>query len=241
MALRNQPYLPLYVNDILTDEKLSLCSAETHGVYLRLLCLMHKSEAYGKIVLRKQFEDTLTGFSTILAKQMPFDFHTVKRSLSELIDEKVLSVVGDELIQKRMVKDNEISEVRAKSGSKGGRISVETKFAQAKPQAKVQANSEYEYANENEDVFVKYSIERCLEIALKDERWVKANKTNELELKMFNETLEIIGEFSKNPADYKRHFGYLKRKNPEAIRPQAKKLTVEDYKKMAEEFDKQNA
>lgn len=96
------------------------------------------------------------------------------------------------------------------------------------------------------DIFGKsenllYPIEECLRISLRDDRWVKANKTSEQELLKFNETLEIIGETTKNPADYKRHFGYLKRKNPEAVKPSAAKLTIEDYKRMAAEFDKQNA
>lgn len=51
MALRDQPYLPLYVNDFLSDEKLNNCSAESTGVYIRLMCLMHKSNEYGVISL----------------------------------------------------------------------------------------------------------------------------------------------------------------------------------------------
>jgi hypothetical protein len=54
MALRDQPYFPLYVRDFLTDEKLAECSAQATGVYIRLLCLMHKSEHYGKILLRQK-------------------------------------------------------------------------------------------------------------------------------------------------------------------------------------------
>ncbi len=48
MALRNQPYLPLFVQDYLTDEKLNECSAQSQGVYIKIMCLMHKSETYGK-------------------------------------------------------------------------------------------------------------------------------------------------------------------------------------------------
>ena len=39
MALRDQPYLPLYVLDFLVDEKLAYCSAESTGVYIRLMCM----------------------------------------------------------------------------------------------------------------------------------------------------------------------------------------------------------
>ena len=44
MALRDQPYLPLYIHDIMVDEKLNECCAATHGIYIKgLMCLMHKS------------------------------------------------------------------------------------------------------------------------------------------------------------------------------------------------------
>ena len=48
MALRDQPYIPLYVQDFMTDEKLNECSAATTEVYIRLMCVMHKSEKIGR-------------------------------------------------------------------------------------------------------------------------------------------------------------------------------------------------
>ena len=56
MALRNSPYLPLYVQDFLTDEKLADCSANANGVYIRLMCILHKSEPYGKILLKQKYK-----------------------------------------------------------------------------------------------------------------------------------------------------------------------------------------
>ena len=35
MALRNQPYIPLYVQDFLTDEKLNQCSPASQGIYIK--------------------------------------------------------------------------------------------------------------------------------------------------------------------------------------------------------------
>jgi hypothetical protein len=151
MALRDQPYLPLYVQDFLTDEKLAECSAAANGVYIRLMCLMHKSDQYGSILLKQKYKQTsepIKNFATQIAKQMPFDFHTVARSLEELVNEKVLLMEGDILTQKRMVKDNKISESRAKTGAKGG-AKTANKFASKFAKAKSQANTEYE----NEDEF----------------------------------------------------------------------------------------
>ena len=56
------------------------------------------------------------------------------------------------------------------------------------------------------------NVEKCTEIALKDERWVNANKTNEAELKAFNAHLEKQGTYLKNPAEYKKHFSNWKNK-----------------------------
>jgi len=136
MALRDQPYLPLYVQDFLTDEKLIECSSESTGVYIRLMCVMHKSDEYGTILLRqkdKQTSQHVRNFAYKLAKQMPYSFDTIHKSIKELIEEGVLSIKGDKLLQKRMIEDNRISILRSQAGSKGG-------FATAYKTAKVIAN-----------------------------------------------------------------------------------------------------
>ena len=53
MALRDQPYLPLYVQDYLTDEKLNNCSASSQGIYIKIMCLFHKCDPYGGILLKQ--------------------------------------------------------------------------------------------------------------------------------------------------------------------------------------------
>jgi len=163
------PYLPLYVQDFLTDEKLIECSAESTGVYIRLLCIMHKSHEYGKILLKqkdkqnpKQNESKISDFAYKLAKQMPWDMDVILRGLTELAAEGVITIEGDVLFQKRMVKDGQISEKRANAGQKGGQKSkiknpahgfspgFASSFASGFAQAKPQANSENENDNDNE-------------------------------------------------------------------------------------------
>lgn len=153
MALRDQPYFPLYVQDYLTDEKLNMCSASTQGVYIKILCVFHKSEKYGGILLKqkdKQKESTILNFALKLVKLLPFDMSTIESALIELLDENVLKIDNDFMYQKRMVKDNEISIKRAEAGQKGGQKSqeIKDKFAKAKRQAKGKANTEYESDNE---------------------------------------------------------------------------------------------
>lgn len=127
MSLRQQPYLPLYVQDFMTDEKLNECSAESTGVYIRLMCVMHKSKDYGKILLKQKYKQTpeqssgrCFEFACQLSRQMPYDVATIERALMELLEENVISLDGEILYQQRMVKDAELSDKRAKAGKQGG-------------------------------------------------------------------------------------------------------------------------
>ncbi|HUM52289.1 MAG TPA: hypothetical protein PK431_10755 [Chitinophagales bacterium] len=156
MALRDQPYLPLYIQDIMTDEKLNECCAATHGVYIKgIMCLMHKSETYGKILLRqkyKQNESKELNFATMFANHLPYTVDIIFAALVELIREDVCQFEGDYLVQKRMVKDGELSIIRSLSGKKGGKATKEIHkdFAVAKNEA----NTEYENTNEIENTVI---------------------------------------------------------------------------------------
>lgn len=150
MALRDQPYLPLYVQDFLTDEKLMECSASATGVYIRIMCIMHKSTRYGTIYLKqkdKQKDKQIKNFALKLAKHLPYEMVVIELALDELIAEECLEIKGDYLIQKRMLTDGEISIIRSKSGSNGGKKTQAKKKANVK--AKKQANTENENENEN--------------------------------------------------------------------------------------------
>lgn len=148
MALRNQPYIPLYVQDFMTDEKLAECSASSTGVYIRIMCLMHKSDEYGTILLKqkdKQNSNQIVNFAYKLLKHLPYSYEIILESLEELINEGVLQINEDKLLQKRMIKDNQLSIVRSEIGSKGGK---KTQLAKAK----VQPNPEYETDTETENI-----------------------------------------------------------------------------------------
>ena len=151
MALRDQPYLPLYVQDFLTDEKLNNCTPSTQGVYIKIMCLFHKFDPYGGILLEqkdKQNDCICLNFARKLSRQLPFDTTIIVDALNELLEERVLLIDGDFLYQKRMVKDNGLSNKRSEIGREGGKKaqSKNINFAQAKSKA----NTEDENENENE-------------------------------------------------------------------------------------------
>lgn len=84
---------------------------------------------------------------------------------------------------------------------------------------------------------LSYRIEDCLRIALADQRWVKANKTDNAEMNLFNEYLERLGSYEFNPKDYKKYFAKLKGKYPDLLK---KEYSIEELRAMAREIDKQN-
>ena len=74
----------------MTDEKLAECSAETTGVYIRLMCLMHKSQEYGVILLKQKDKQTgkqISDFALKITRQMPYTTDTIERALAELLEE----------------------------------------------------------------------------------------------------------------------------------------------------------
>jgi hypothetical protein len=149
MALRNQPYFPLYVQDYLTDEKLNMCSWSTQGIYIKILCILHKQSSYGSILFKqnyKQNESTINYFASILIKNLPCQFENMVEALGELIDNEVLIIDDLGLHQKRMVKDGQISDERSKAAKKGG--GNPNLFKQNSKQTDKQ-NTEYEYEVEN--------------------------------------------------------------------------------------------
>lgn len=142
MSRRDQPYIPLYAQDFLTDEKLRECSAASVGVYIMLMCVMHKQEEYGTILLRekdRQNEDIIKDFSIKLAKHLPFGVEVIGTALRELLDEDVIQLDGDRILQKRMVRDADVSEKRSAAGRRGS-TSTNAKFAAAKSAANTPAN-----------------------------------------------------------------------------------------------------
>lgn len=95
MALTDNPYLPLYVRDWLTSNKLSTCSALSHGVLINIMCVMHRENEYGKILLKQKFKQKdkqILNFALQLAKMVALDVAELDAGITELIDENVLVI-----------------------------------------------------------------------------------------------------------------------------------------------------
>ena len=216
MARRNQPYLPLYVQDYLTDEKLNMCSAASQGVYIKIMCILHKQSEYGTILLKqkdKQNKSTCLNFANKLVKLLPFSHDVINDALEELVDEGVLSIDGDKMFQKRMVADNSLSEKRAKAGSKGGK---KNNFAKAKSQTKTEANSDIENENDIKNGFIENSGEKINFADLENTQWFESIlrylkfKINQDQLQeywiQFQEGMIADNDLFRDKDDYRAHF-----------------------------------
>ena len=183
MSLQNSPYIPLYVKDFMSDEKLAECSASANGVYIRLMCMLHKSDSYGKILLKEKYKtnsNDCMNFASMLARHMPYTVNDIYDGLTELLYNEVVYIVGDYLFQPRMVKDGEISEKRAAAGKKGG----EKTFCSSKTKSKIEANGKIEEDVEKDKEVKRFSFLKELvglgvdrKIA---EEWIKVRKNKKL-------------------------------------------------------------
>jgi hypothetical protein len=64
-----------------------------------------------------------------------------------------------------------------------------------------------------------FSIEHCAFLALRDDRFVSANKTDKAQLKVFNEYLESTAVYEKDILDYKSHYARWRKKQPKGLVP----------------------
>ena len=224
MALRNSPYLPLYVQDFMCDEKLAECSAAANGIYIRIMCIMHKQEPYGTIQIKRKdyvyYEGTeevnlCASYSLKLARYLPYDYKTITEGLQELIEEGVLVFDGMTLVQKRMFKDGVLSMKRAESGR--GKSKNEAKVSAktlAKDTAKDTANSE---ANTPANSDIEIDIEN-------DIKSDNENEKIEVEIKKFdyNKVVEKYNEICQSLPK--------KRKIAEQLKPKIK-LRLDEMEK----------
>lgn len=159
MATRDQPYMAFYTQDFLCDEKLRQCSAESAGVYIMLICVMRKMEPYGTVTLKskeKQSKSKISDFAIKISKHLPYSKETIERALDELISEKVLTLDGDTLYQKRMVKDASLSTKRANAGRKGGKAKTSKQQANTENEYEDEIENEYEYDLKEENLFADF-------------------------------------------------------------------------------------
>ncbi len=114
------PAFQFYVNDWLSDPELRSCTVSTRGVFIDLMCLMHKSEVYGKLLINGiKPEDKQV---RLLLRIHP---KTYQRAVNELLSYGVLKTDPQGVYcNSRMIKDKALSDIARENGKKGGNPSL---------------------------------------------------------------------------------------------------------------------
>ena len=192
MALRDQPYIQLYVQDFLADEKLNECSAESVGVYIMLMCVMHKSKDYGAILLKQKDQQSgsiISDFALKLTKHLPFDAATIERSLIELLEEGVIEIEGEKLFQRRMVRDGELSNKRSAAGKSRANNTGDKNLLQQNHQQNSSKSISKTQASLEQEKEIKKEKEKEKEINKE-----KENAAHDMTLDSFSDVLKPVVE-----------------------------------------------
>lgn len=129
------PAFQFYAMDWLTDPSLRLCSAETRGVWIDLLCFMFLSNQPGFLIIADQIldQESIQKYSGIDPKR----FKTVWK---ELIGFGILKRDDRGIYySKRMIEDQRIREIRREAGKLGGNPKLKekaSKLVKQKPKQK---------------------------------------------------------------------------------------------------------
>jgi hypothetical protein len=140
--MSKQPYIPFYTGDWLKDANVQSLDYFEQGVWMKLLCFMHQSEKRGKLSLNGKPMNVRN-----ISKLLGLDIEKTEYCIGELLDSGTMSVDNEGFyVCRRMVKEQELSEVRKEAGKLGAKA----KQNLSKPSAKSQQNPEYEYEVEYE-------------------------------------------------------------------------------------------
>lgn len=110
------PAMQFYIDDWLSDEKLSACSMGAQGLWIKLICLMYKNDKKGYL----QYNGKPPSIEQ-LARITGFSRGELRKNLKELIEMEVPSL--DEngiLFSRRIVRDERKRKLCIEAGKKGG-------------------------------------------------------------------------------------------------------------------------
>ena len=114
---RKLPYIHFYPNDWMSDENVRCCSIAARGLWIDLLCLMHKNEHRGYLSRPNGTPYSTEQIANMAGICQDFAIDL----LSELVDNGAASKTDDGIIyNRRMVRETNLSRVRSQSGRLGG-------------------------------------------------------------------------------------------------------------------------
>ena len=111
------PAFQFYPGDWRKDPGVQALSYHDRGIWFEILCLMHESEQRGKLLLNGKPVP-----NEALARLLGLDKQILTKTLSTLLEYGVCTrdPATNALMNRRMVRDEELRKIRQESGKKGG-------------------------------------------------------------------------------------------------------------------------
>ena len=118
-----RPSFQFYPADWLRDTALRSCSVQSRGLWIDMICYMHEGSPYGylKVGNKVILPSNLAGMTGLTLQE-------VEGCLKELYDAGVYDIDESGVIcSRRMIRDENIRNIRALGGSKGGNPTLKVK------------------------------------------------------------------------------------------------------------------
>lgn len=150
------PAMPFYFGDWMKAPEIRALPLDTRMIWFEMLGFMWESTERGYLTINnkpisKESLARMIGVSEVLLEQ----------KLNQLLDFAVCSIRESDgaIYSRRMVKDENIRNIRQKVGSIGGKNSFASRFAQANSQPNTEDESEYETEDEKKVLDLKNMVE----------------------------------------------------------------------------------
>jgi len=240
--MSKKPYMPFYIGDYKKDVEVQSLDRYCRNVWLDMMCLMWESQVRGYLLLGGKPMSRET-----IARNIGEDNQNFEICLTKILEFGCFDIREDGAIfSRRMVRENELSVKRAKSGSQGGNPNLVKQNA-SKPPSKTQANS---------DIDIDIDIDNAIDLSINLKEFDTAPIQAEVSLfakkikrdsngsrELHQQTLDNwLTEYQGRPADFLddlkfsnglvRCWNLKKRDKPQARGSPAKKSTKETIQEL---------
>lgn len=181
-----QPYIPLYVGDYLKDTR--VLPLAVRGAWMDLILFMWDAPVRGEIV------GTIEDFARLMScEKLEAEFALNLLKQKSTADITLLEDGQTKVVSRKMKREAEISQIRSEVGKEGVEAKKQKHFAEAKQEANIKQNTEYEYD-------IEY-IENNLKSAF-DEIYLEGQKINWPQVDVMNEFQAFCIKVRGSPETY---------------------------------------
>lgn len=117
-----RPSFQFYPSDWLRDTALRSCSTGARGLWIDMICYMHEGNPYGYLKVGNKVIHAEN-----LSRMVGEPVALVEEWLHELLDAGVYDIDDGAICSRRMIKDENLRNIRAEGGKKGGNPALKDK------------------------------------------------------------------------------------------------------------------